>query len=133
MSDTSALRDRARFLVPRIPVDTVSRTRLDEAFTAAAGQVVRVLAPAGYGKSTLVARWVADDPREVHWLDVERIDNDPVILLDALGRGLDGLLAGAPAGGGAGPVASPHGTVAGVRAAVAAATTPRIVSSSSLG
>ncbi len=86
------LRDRARFVVPDVPVGTVARTRLDEVFTQATGQVLRVLAPAGYGKSTLVARWAAWDRREVRWLDVERIDNDPVVLLDALARGFADLV-----------------------------------------
>jgi LuxR family transcriptional regulator, maltose regulon positive regulatory protein len=52
---------------------------------------VRVLAPAGYGKSTLIARWLADEHREVLWLDLERIDNDPLVLMSALADGLSEL------------------------------------------
>lgn len=127
VTDISALRDRARFVVPRIPLGTIARTRLDDAFSRATGQVLRVLAPAGYGKSTLVARWVEDDVRQVHWLDVERIDNDPVVLLDALGRGLDDLLGSTLTGGGALSTVPPRDTVAGLRAAVAATVTPFVL------
>lgn len=53
---------------------------------------MRVMAPPGYGKSTLVSRWVAQDDRTVRWLDLERVDNDPAVLLGALVRGLADLV-----------------------------------------
>lgn len=90
MSDLVTIRDRARFTGPRSRSNVVERTRLDNTFDSATGRVVRVLAPAGYGKSTLVARWVAGDDRRVIWLDLEPIDNDPLVLGHALVKGLDG-------------------------------------------
>ena len=88
MSDLVSIRDRARFAGPGVASAIVGRTRLDACFDSATGQLVRVLAPAGYGKSTLVARWVADDERRVFWLDLEPIDNDPLVFGQALVNGL---------------------------------------------
>jgi LuxR family maltose regulon positive regulatory protein len=73
---------------PLCPDDVVARTRLDRLYAAATGQVVRVLAPPGYGKSNLVARWVGDEPRRLGWVDLERVDNDPFVLVSALVRAL---------------------------------------------
>ncbi len=79
MSDVVRIRDRARFSGPSVGSTIVERTRLDDHFNSAPGQVVRVLAPAGYGKSTLVARWVARDARSVCWLDLESTEDDPLV------------------------------------------------------
>ena len=71
---------------------------MDHHYSAATGQILRVLAPPGYGKSTQIARWVADEPRHVGWVDIERIDNDPFVLAAALSRALtptDGYLSDA--------------------------------------
>ena len=43
--------------------------------------MVLVCAPAGYGKSTLVAQWSDLDPRPSGWVQLGRGDNDPVVLL----------------------------------------------------
>ena len=92
MSDLTTIRDQARFVVPRRAEHTVVLSRLDERFAAARGRVLRVVAPPGYGKSTLVGRWVGDDDRSVRWLELERIDNDPVVLMGTLARGLGDLV-----------------------------------------
>ena len=68
--------------------DVIERSRLDDRYAAATGQVLRVLAPAGYGKSTQVLRWVTDDERRVRWLDLEPIDNDPLVFAHLIVRGL---------------------------------------------
>jgi LuxR family maltose regulon positive regulatory protein len=92
MSDIITIRDRARFVAPTSASGVVTRARLDEQYVAATGKIMRVLAPPGYGKSTLVSRWVAEDDRTVRWLDLERIDNDPIVLMGALARGLSDLV-----------------------------------------
>ena len=43
--------------------------------------MVLVSAPAGYGKSTLVAQWSELDPRAGGWVQLGHGDNDPVVLL----------------------------------------------------
>ena len=78
------VRDRARFVVPDVDAGTVVRSRLDARYAGAVGKVVRVLAPAGYGKSNIAARWVAGDSRPAAWVDLERVDNDPVVLVGAV-------------------------------------------------
>jgi LuxR family maltose regulon positive regulatory protein len=88
VSDLVAIRDRARFSGPTMRSGVVERSRLDDRYASATGQVLRVLAPAGYGKSTQVLRWVVDDERRVRWLDLEPIDNDPLVLAHAIANGL---------------------------------------------
>lgn len=61
----------------------------------AAHRVTAVVAPAGYGKTTLVASWAAGTTAPVAWLALDPSDDDP----DRLLRGLEGALAGVlPAG-----------------------------------
>ncbi len=64
-----------------------------------------MLAPAGYGKSTQVLRWVLEDERRVRWLDLEPIDNDPLVLAHVVASGLSDRSPGDSdnAGTGAGP------------------------------
>ncbi|HSL65732.1 MAG TPA: AAA family ATPase, partial [Gaiellaceae bacterium] len=44
-------------------------------------RIVSVSAPAGYGKSTLLAQWAAEDPRPFAWIGLDKRDDDPVVLL----------------------------------------------------
>jgi LuxR family transcriptional regulator, maltose regulon positive regulatory protein len=53
--------------------------------------VVLVSAPAGYGKSTLVAEWSDLDPRVTGWVHLDRGDNDPVVLLFKIAAALERL------------------------------------------
>jgi LuxR family transcriptional regulator, maltose regulon positive regulatory protein len=50
---------------------------------------VAVVAPAGYGKTTLLALWAAADDRPFAWLSVDPHDNDPIVLLTHLAVALD--------------------------------------------
>jgi LuxR family transcriptional regulator, maltose regulon positive regulatory protein len=43
--------------------------------------VAAIVAPPGYGKTTLLAQWAERDPRAFGWLTVDRRDNDPAVLL----------------------------------------------------
>jgi LuxR family transcriptional regulator, maltose regulon positive regulatory protein len=51
--------------------------------------VAAVLAPPGYGKTTLLAQWAARDPRAFGWLTLDRRDNDPSVLLRSLAAAVD--------------------------------------------
>ena len=42
---------------------------------------VTVVAPAGYGKTTLLARWADDDERPFAWVALDARDDDPVVFL----------------------------------------------------
>jgi LuxR family maltose regulon positive regulatory protein len=60
----------------------VARTALVERLLASpTTPFVCVVAPAGYGKTTLLAQWAERTGRRVAWVSVDRRDNDPVILL----------------------------------------------------
>jgi ATP/maltotriose-dependent transcriptional regulator MalT len=65
--------------VPRLREGRVARPRLLQQLRAATGrEFVLVCAPAGFGKSTLLAEWVKVDRRPVAWLSLDEGDNDPV-------------------------------------------------------
>ena len=69
-------------MVPPVRADAVPRLRLAALREAAQrSRLVLVSAPAGYGKSTLVAQWSALDPRPGGWVQLALGDNDPVVLL----------------------------------------------------
>src|SRR3954454_11761184 len=52
---------------------------------------IAVVAPAGYGKTTLLALWARDDERPFAWLSLDPHDNDPIVLLTHLAVALDRL------------------------------------------
>jgi LuxR family maltose regulon positive regulatory protein len=67
------------------PVDRdglIARTRLLEALAASPERVslFLVTAPAGYGKTTALSQWAAEDSREFAWVTVDEADGDPVRL-----------------------------------------------------
>lgn len=67
----------------------VERTRLlDLLLGVPPGRCVCIVAPGGYGKSTLLRQWESADPRAVVRVDLDRDDNDPVALLDHLWHAL---------------------------------------------
>ena len=53
--------------------------------------MVRVTAPAGYGKTTLLAQWAARDPRPFAWVSLDQRDDDPVSFLTYVAAALDGI------------------------------------------
>jgi LuxR family maltose regulon positive regulatory protein len=55
---------------------------LDRLGSADRASVVTLVAPAGYGKTTLMAHWMKSTPRRAAWLSLDPADNDPVTLLD---------------------------------------------------
>jgi LuxR family maltose regulon positive regulatory protein len=62
----------------------VSRRRLIDSARSHAARIVGVTAPAGYGKSTMLAEWAATESRPVAWASLDRLDDDPVTLLTLL-------------------------------------------------
>jgi len=55
--------------------------------------VVLVSAPAGHGKTTLLALWRERDERPFAWASLEAADNDPVALVEGMLAALDPVLA----------------------------------------
>jgi LuxR family transcriptional regulator, maltose regulon positive regulatory protein len=60
----------------------IARTRLLEALAATPDRtsLILVTAPAGYGKTTALSQWAAQDSREFAWVTVDEADADPVRL-----------------------------------------------------
>jgi LuxR family maltose regulon positive regulatory protein len=67
----------------------VARTPLVDRLLANAAPVVCVVAPAGYGKTTLLAQWAQHKGPRVGWVSVDQRDNDPAVLLTYLAVALD--------------------------------------------
>jgi LuxR family transcriptional regulator, maltose regulon positive regulatory protein len=53
--------------------------------------VVSVVAPPGYGKTTLLADWASRERRPVAWLTIDDFDNEPSVFLTYLAAALDRL------------------------------------------
>ena len=68
----------------------VPRTELVGRLQASRGiPLVSVMAPTGYGKTTLLAQWAAKDRRPFAWLTLDEDDNDPTVLLTSIAVALD--------------------------------------------
>ena len=61
-------------LVPRVAL-------LDLLEASSGTELVVVVAPPGYGKTTLLTQWADRDPRQFVWLTIDQHDNDPLVLL----------------------------------------------------
>ena len=71
----------SRLEPPPLGQHLILRERLLRRLAAAgASRALMVTAPAGYGKTTLLAQWAGYDPRPFAWLHLERDDDDPVRL-----------------------------------------------------
>jgi LuxR family maltose regulon positive regulatory protein len=78
----------AKIQAPTLRPGLVSRTALLNRLKATmCGPVVAVTAPAGYGKTTLLAQWAARDRRPFAWVSVEA-GADPIALLRHVGAAL---------------------------------------------
>ena len=74
----------AKLTVPEPRRRVVSRLSLIESARKSSCRVVGVTAPAGYGKSTLLAEWASCEDRPVVWVSLDRFDYDPAALLAAM-------------------------------------------------
>ena len=80
----------SRIRVPAVSGGSVSRTALVNRLRAAgAFPLVLAVAPAGYGKTTLLSQWAHRDARPFAWVSVDEGDNDLVTLLQHLAAAID--------------------------------------------
>ena len=78
-----------RVEVPDLPPGLLPRPRLLARLRDARdARVVTVVAPPGYGKTTLLTQWAKEDERPFAWVSVSRGDNDGTVLL-AVSRARD--------------------------------------------
>jgi len=72
----------SRVRVPPLRPGTISRTPLINRLRAATStSVTTLVAPAGYGKTTLLSQWAERDGHAFAWVSVDDADNDPKVLL----------------------------------------------------
>ena len=70
---------------------------VDRLSSAETHGVISVVAPAGYGKTTLLAQWAEGWQPRVAWVSADHRDNDPAVLLTYLATALDRVEPLAPA------------------------------------
>ena len=91
---------------PKTPPGLVPRTRLTDRLDEELGRrLVLVCAPAGSGKTVLLAEWAGRGRRPVAWLSLDAGDNDPARFWRHAVAALDGLCPGI--GGRVGPLLGP--------------------------
>jgi LuxR family transcriptional regulator, maltose regulon positive regulatory protein len=77
---------------PGVRPGTVRRSSLIDRLTRDDSRpIVSVVAPAGYGKTTLLSQWAERDTRAVAWVSVDDKDNDPKVLLYCIAQALDAV------------------------------------------
>jgi len=74
---------------PLTRAGTVRRPLLIERLARADHPVVSVVAPAGYGKTTLLSQWAEANGQAFAWVSVDEPDNDPKVLLTYVAEALN--------------------------------------------
>jgi LuxR family maltose regulon positive regulatory protein len=77
---------------PLVRPGTVRRSSLVELLADdGRGSIVSVVAPAGYGKTTLLAQWAEHSAQSFAWVSVDEADNDPKVFLSYVAEALDAV------------------------------------------
>ncbi len=80
----------AKVLVPAPRPGSISRTALINRLRASQSfPLVTLVAPAGSGKTTILAQWADRDDRPFAWVSIDDRDNDPVVLLRDIAAAID--------------------------------------------
>jgi LuxR family maltose regulon positive regulatory protein len=74
----------AKTRIPAPRPNVVTRAPLIERVRSSGFRTVGITAPAGYGKSTLLAEWARAEDRPVAWMSLDRFDNEPTRMLTLL-------------------------------------------------
>ncbi len=83
---------QGKLRVPHLRTGSVRRTALVNRLRGARTfPVVSIVAPAGYGKTTLLAQWVERDERPCAWVSLDRRDDDPKRFLLHLAAAIDAI------------------------------------------
>ncbi len=80
---------KLRPIVGRVGV--VRRSALLDSIAHSGAPVVTVVAPAGYGKTTMLTQWSEHTQSEVAWLSIDDADNDPVVFAAGVAASLDSV------------------------------------------
>src|SRR5262245_5001299 len=82
----------AKLLRPVVRPETIRRSSLIERLARDDSRpIVSVVAPAGYGKTTLLSQWAERNGQAFAWVSVDEKDNDPKVLLAYVAEALDAV------------------------------------------
>jgi LuxR family maltose regulon positive regulatory protein len=82
----------SKLLRPLVRPGTVARASLVERLaTGDTHRIVSVVAPPGYGKTTLLSQWAERSTGTFAWVSVAEPDNDPKVLLTYVAEALDAV------------------------------------------
>jgi LuxR family transcriptional regulator, maltose regulon positive regulatory protein len=70
--------------IPRFPL-------IGRLAASGSSPIVSVVAPSGYGKTTLLAQWAEREDQAFAWVSVDERDNDPKVLLSYVAAALDAV------------------------------------------
>jgi ATP/maltotriose-dependent transcriptional regulator MalT len=85
----------AKLMLPRVQPGTLRRERLFRSLDRGrAAALTLVDAPVGYGKTTLIRSWCAEQPAPVAWLTLDDADADPARLWTYLATAVDRVAEG---------------------------------------
>ncbi len=83
---------RTKLLPPRAVYELIRRTRLTDRLQANLGTpMTLVAADAGYGKTTLIADFLRDNPRPSVWYQLDHTDADPIVFLNYVAQGIKAI------------------------------------------
>jgi LuxR family transcriptional regulator, maltose regulon positive regulatory protein len=86
---------KTKLFIPPLRGNLVTRPRLLELLDAGSQRsLTLVSAPAGFGKTTLLASWVAHTSLPIAWFSIDDGDNDPARFIAYLIAALDSILSG---------------------------------------
>ena len=81
-----------KLAAPSIRPGTVAKPDVIRRLRSAGARLATVVGPAGYGKTTLLARWADSDPRAFAWVSLDgRDDDDPRVFLRYIAAALYGV------------------------------------------
>jgi LuxR family transcriptional regulator, maltose regulon positive regulatory protein len=81
---------QSKLEIPSLRAGLVRRTALVNRLRAARdARIFTITAPAGYGKTTLLAQWERSDPRPFAWVSLDSRDDDPASFLTYVAAALD--------------------------------------------
>jgi LuxR family maltose regulon positive regulatory protein len=88
-----------KFFPPRTRAGTLARARLTDRISRAGGRLILVSAPAGFGKTTLLGRWLASIAQDtaVAWVSLDEEDRQPAAFWTYVITALDRAVPGAGA------------------------------------
>ncbi len=83
-----------RLLAPRLREGTIRRARLTGLLRAARPTLTLIVAPPGFGKTSLLADWSDVDARSFAWVMIEPQDNDQAVLWTYIGAAIGKAMGG---------------------------------------